>query len=183
MSSEKRKERRIKVNLPVRIVYQDKCEIPGTIENISRLGAYAVVGTNIPEGTNVSAIFAIPAYPGRPSLEEEVRAQANVFRVSLIKESGISRDYGTGLFFTKFLNQKHRDKLSGYIDFLIRQEEDSIKVGVKHWQEKRETARKERQARDIPHSKGGAQTETLVLLERIMARLDEIHALLKRKNN
>ncbi len=184
MTSEKRKERRIKVSLLVRIVYQDKREILGNLENISRLGAYVVIGSSIPEGANVSVRFTIPPYTRDLSSTGtgEVRAEANVFRANLIKEPGPNKYYGIGLFFTGFPSQQEEDKLSGYIDFLTFQEENNIKTGIKRWQEKREAIQKERRAKDTLQDRNDAQREMMALLNRIMERLDGIYALLKTKN-
>lgn len=166
------------MSLPVWISYRDKRGIPGTIENISRLGAYVATDRPIPEDTAVSAMFAIPSYTKDQSLGGEVRAEANVFRMNLIGESGANKHYGVGLFFTRFLSQQDSDKLSGYIDFLILEEENNIKAGIKRWQEKRKAVKKGVSGPDAVPDNNDAQQEIMTLLRMIMERVDEIRALL-----
>lgn len=179
MSAEKRKERRISVSLPARISYQDKRGIPAAIENISRLGAYVVMDRLIPEDATVTAIFTIPPYAKDPSLEGEVRVEANVFRANLIQGAGADKHYGAGLFFTRFLSQQDSDKLSGYIDFLILEEENSIKTGIRRWQGKRKAVKEVIPGPDALPDNKDAQQEIIALLKRIMERLEGIHAMLK----
>ena len=148
MVIEKRKERRIKVNLSIRITYQDSLEIVGKTENISRLGTYVELDKDIPLGSDIDVTLEISRYCQDLSLTGTVQCKGNIFRCNLVRESATQKYYGIGIFFTDFLNETDRDKLSKFIDFLILNEDKSIREGVKHWQTKKEKAKIAKQARE-----------------------------------
>ena len=58
---EKRKEKRIKITLPIRIIYQNS-EIIGETKNISRLGMYAEIDRLFPLGSELEIMIEIPVY-------------------------------------------------------------------------------------------------------------------------
>lgn len=171
MAIEKRKERRIRVRLPIKMVYQNNKVLANT-ENISRLGAYVELGKQILAGTDVNIVLKIPAYTQDSSLTGELKCKGDIFRSDLARESESKKYYGIGIFFTDFLTPADREKLSKYIDFLIRKEEQEIEEGVKHWREKREKPAKETD----PHA------ETINLLKKILSRLDKISRQLQTQN-
>jgi len=163
---EKRKERRIRVNLPIRITYKKGPEVLGMLENASRLGGFLETDRHIPPGTEVGITLNIPIYTEDLALSGEVRCKGTIFRSDLVKESGPKKYYGTGIFFTDFLSKADSEKLSRYIDFLIAQEEKDVKDGIKRWREKKEDH----------------HGQVLGLLKLVLDRLEEISRLLKSKN-
>lgn len=167
MAIEKRKGRRIRVSLPIKIAYQHNRSIIANTENISMLGTYIEIDRQIPLGTNLDISLNIPAYTKNLSLTGEARCQGNIFRCNPARESGAEKYYGIGIFFTNFLNEADKGKLSRYLDFLAAKEEKNIKEGAKHLQEKRKTAQ------------APSQTQTFDLLKQILKRLDEISRFLK----
>lgn len=178
---EQRKERRIKVDLPVTIIYRNS-EVNGKAENISRLGAYVKIGRHIPAGSDLDITLKIPVYAGDASLSGEVKSKASVFRSGLAGEIGPQKYYGIGIFFTKFLQQADRDRLSRYIDFLILQESKGIHEGLKRWKEKREISKKSMEKQRIKIKDDNYQAQTLELLKQALARLEEIYRLIKPQN-
>ena len=179
MVREKRKERRIKANLPVKMLYNDNIEVISRTENISLLGTYVEIDREIPVGTGLKVILDIPKYTPDLSESAEVSCKANVFRCNLAREIGSKKYYGVGIFFTDFLNEVDRDKLSKYIDFLVLNEDKNIREGLKQWKEKRNITRKTKQAKETQIKQEEFQTEALELLKQILVRLEEISLQIK----
>lgn len=177
-SVEKRKERRIKVNIPIKIIFQKSLEISGKTENLSRLGAYVETDKEIPAGAEVDVILGIPKYKREASCAGEVRCTGNVFRCGVIKETGSKKYYGIGVFFVDFFKEADREKLSRYIDFLILKEDQEIKEGVQYWQDKRRFVQEARQSRKDQPKQKGRKAEVISLLKDILVRVEEIQQLL-----
>jgi hypothetical protein len=137
MVKEKRRERRLKVRLPIAINYPDNPPISSQTENISRLGTYVEVEQEIPMGVHLDITIEIPAYTNALSLTGEVKCRGDVFRCNLAREVESKKIYGLGIFFTTFLSDEDRDKLSKYIDFLILKEQEDIKQAVQRWRGRR----------------------------------------------
>jgi len=137
MAKEKRRERRIRVSLPIRITYPDNPPIYTHIENISLLGTYVEIEQEIPLGVKLDITIEIPSYKNNPSLIGNVRCQGDVFRCNLVREVESKRLYGLGIFFTNFSEEEDRNKLSKYIDFLVLKEKEDIKQAMRIWREKR----------------------------------------------
>lgn len=174
--TEKRKERRIRVSLPVKIFYQ-KLEVAGQTENISRLGAYVETNKEMPMGAELEMLLKIPARTKEDSLAKDIRCRGSVFRSGLIREENAKKYYGLGIFFTDFPQQTDKGKLSEYIDFLILQENKGIKDGLKRWKETRYAAKKLTARQQMKPEEYQAQTK--VLLKQILNRLEEIYRLVK----
>ncbi len=141
MVIEKRRERRLKVRLPVRITYPQGGTIFTHTENISRLGTYVEIDREIPLGVHLDMVIDIPAYTSALSLTGELRCWGDVFRCNLIGEIDSNKIYGVGIFFTDFFSPQDRDKLSKYIDFLILKEQEDIKQAIQRWRGKRRKRR------------------------------------------
>jgi len=137
MVIERRRARRIKVNLPIRINYPRNPKICTQTENISILGTYVKVESQIPLGTKLDIIIEIPPYTEDFSLIGNVRCRGDVFRCDLVEEKNRQRLYGLGIFFFDFSDEQDRDKLSKYIDFLILKEKEDIKQALQRWRKKR----------------------------------------------
>lgn len=178
---EKRKERRIKVRIPIRILNQKGQEILGNTENLSRLGTYIEADKDIPPGSEVDISLSIPKYKKDASLAGEVRCAGSVFRSGLIKETESKKHYGIGIFFVDFPKDSDRQKLSSYLDFLILREDKEIKESVQYWQEKRRFVQETRRSRKPePEEQGSlSQSEVLSLLRHILDKVEEIHRLLQ----
>ena len=179
MVIEKRKERRIKVALPIKIIRQNNVEAVGTTENISRLGAYLKTDKEIPLGTDIDVILEIPVYTQDLSLGGTINCRGNIFRCKLTRESESKKYYGIGIFFTHFLKPIDREKLSKYIDFLILKDEQDIREGLKHWQGKRDAIKKTAGASKAKFEPEDHHLETVNLLQQILSRLEEISRLLQ----
>ena len=141
MVTEKRRERRLKVGLPVIIGCSDRPLIYAKTNNISRLGTYIEIDQDIALGVHLDIKIEIPAYTNDLSLIGEVRCKGDVFRCSSVIEIESRRIFGLGIFFTDFSSEEDRNKLSRYIDFLILKEQEDIKQGIKRWREKRRRRR------------------------------------------
>lgn len=182
MGIEKRKERRIRVNLPIKIVYQRDQIVMAQTENISRLGAYVEITKKIPLGADIEITLEIPPYAKDPSLSGEVKCQGNIFRCSLTREIAAKKYYGIGIFFTRFLHGAAREKLSKYIDSLISNEDKTVKEGIKRWRKKRKVARETKRLEKPSLNQKEYQKQTLALLEQVLTRLEEISRLLEPQN-
>jgi len=174
---EKRKERRIKISLPLKIIYEGK-ELSGFTGNISRLGAYAQMDRDLPIGANIDVVLEIPAYTKDSSFAGKISCKGNIFRVNFIKEVKGKKYFGLGIFFTGFPQQKDKERLSKYIDYLITEEEKGIKKGVKLWRNKRKMKKADTASAE-GRPKGDDNSDIIALLRQILARLKEIRSLLK----
>ncbi|MEI6631685.1 MAG: PilZ domain-containing protein [bacterium] len=172
---EKRKEKRIRVKLPIKISYGD-IKITGETENISRLGGYVEITKEIPLGAELEIELGIPAYGKDSSLAGGIRCKGSVFRSSLTKEENTVKYYGLGIFFTDFSQQADRNKLSSYIDFLLLQEEQGVKEGLNRWRQKRSVVKKSQSVEQ------GNTGECLALLKQILSRLEELYRQAKLQN-
>jgi len=154
MGIEKRKERRVRAALAIKIIAKNRLPISGKTDNLSRLGAYVEAEASVHLGQDVEIVLEIPAYNQGSSLSGKVQCKGNIFRSDPAKEGSSGKYYGMGIFFTDFNTPLDREKLSGYIDFLILEEEKGLKQGLKRWSDKRETTRKKREASKSPCLQG-----------------------------
>lgn len=169
MGLEKRKERRIKVSLPIKIIYQNTAPIASRTENISRLGAYVEIGKELPAGKEIEVILEIPAYDNSGALPQQIKCKGNIFRSAQLEGPAAAGRYGIGVFFTDFSSPADKDKLSGYIDYLIAQEDRAVKEGLKHWRDKRKEAKRKKYLEE-----GNEIKKANSLLKQILERLQEI---------
>ncbi len=191
--SENRKEHRFKAVLPIRIIYAGN-EIIGCTENLSRLGTYAEINCEIPTGENVdvtlvlpaygfgykeSQTIALPAYTQDLSPNEEVKCKGNVFRSVLLRQSATNKYYGVGIFFVVFNEDKHREKLSDFVEHLTLKEEQEIKGGLKRRREKDEAEKIVRNSEEFYVQEEKFRKESLNLLHKISSQLEEINRLLQ----
>lgn len=174
MGIEKRKERRIKVGLPIKIICPGRPEISATTGNISFLGAYVETDKEVSLGADAGIILQIPEYSKDPSSSGEVRAKGNIFRCNPVRrESEVQGLFGVGIFFTGFTHKSDRDKLSRYINFLVSEEEKNLRAGVKALTKKKREKKKESAARSTL-SQEEFQKEALHLLKQILSRLEKL---------
>ncbi|MFH1578447.1 MAG: PilZ domain-containing protein [Candidatus Omnitrophota bacterium] len=134
---ERRREKRLKVELPVSLSYLDNPLIYARTQNISRLGSYIEIEQDIPLGVKLDITIEIPAYSNDQSLIGSLKCQVDVFRCSLLREAQPGKVYGLGVFFTVFSEPQDQNKLSKYIDFLIVKEQEDVKRAMQSWREKR----------------------------------------------
>ncbi len=174
---EKRKERRIKIALPIKVIYQGN-ESSGFTANISRLGTYAEIEKELPIGVDVGVALEIPAYLKDAPVGGKIRCEGNIFRTHFIQEVKNKKYYGLGIFFTSFNEEADRQRLSRYIDYLSTQEEKEIKEGAKHWREKREMKKADRSSSGSRDAEFG-NSDIAALLRQIVSQLEEIRSLLK----
>jgi hypothetical protein len=175
MAQERRKEHRLRSNLPIKIVCQNGGEIIGRTENISRLGTYVEVDKEILVGERVDLTIEIPVFDPDISFSGQVECKGSVFRSGLSRQLQKNRIYGIGIFFTFFNNREEKEKLSRYIDFLASKEEQDIKEGLRRRKEKERLKGSE----EMMFVQQEFQQESLKLLKEIVARLEEIRHLLK----
>lgn len=164
--------------MPIRIIYKKNIELIGRTENISRLGTYLEIDKEITPGTDIDITLEIPVYREGLSLSGKIRCKGNIFRCNLAREVGAKKYYGIGIFFTAFLKDD-REKLSKYIDFLITNEDKTVKEGIEHWKSKRKLAKMTKQTRETEAQQKEFQTEAIDLLNKILSRLEEIHRLIQ----
>jgi len=182
MGIEKRKERRIKISLPIQISHHNKVIFSGQTENISRLGAYLVSDKKVPTGIDINIKLEISCRQDNPSLAGEIKCWGNVFRCDLISESGKSKNYGVGVFFTDFTKDSDKEKLSNYIDYLILKDGQAVKESLKRWKDKRETAKLTKQDYLKEPKKEVSRQDLFNLLLQVLSRLEELKQLLQAKN-
>jgi len=179
MPSERRKERRLRANLPIKITGKNNLEIFTRTENISFLGAYVEVDREISAGTEVDVVLEIPHYSEDLSLAGEVRCKGNVFRCSLVSQSEAIKYYGAGVFFINFYLSEDRDRLHRYIDFLIQNEEQEINSGLRRLRNKREAHKSAKSSGQKLINQEEFQEKSLELLKQIAEQLEEIERFLK----
>lgn len=137
MVIERRRERRIKVRLPITISPPHSPPVNAYTENISLLGTYLEIEREIPLGTKLDISIEVPPYSNNSSLTGSVRCAGDIFRCDLAREIESRKLYGHGIFFTGFSTAEDRDKLSKYVDFLIRKEQEEIKQAMQQWRKRR----------------------------------------------
>jgi len=173
MGVERRKERRLRANLPIKLISGGE-EFLTRTENISALGAYMEAEHTIPVGADVDLILEIPLYSKDTSLSGEVRCKGSVFRSSVIREFQTGKFYGIGVFFTTFLRDEDKKKLFSYVDYLIQSEEQDIKEGLKKWKFKREAHKAVRVTEQMQVHQEEFQSKTVEALNKILQKLDDI---------
>lgn len=137
MGIERRKEKRMHVSLPVKIVFGKKEELSGVTDNISRLGSYVEVSRQFDSGTELDVTLDVPDYGQEKKSGGQVRCHGTVFRCDLREGAGAEPFYGIGVFFTSFYSREEKERLSKYVDFLIVKEEEAAREGFKKWKEKK----------------------------------------------
>jgi len=175
---EKRKERRIKVEIPAAVTYQG-ARLAGHTDNISRLGAYIELESEIPVGAAIGIMLEIPRYTSAGPWHGQVHCSGSVFRVHHIEEAGSAGHYGTGIFFTAFQGEADKERLSRYINFLVERETEQVTRGAKEWRQKRQTLQKKKQAPQDTPCEPQTRNKTLALLEEIKDKLEQLYRLLK----
>jgi hypothetical protein len=178
MSIEKRKEHRLRANVPIKVKLNAGQEFIGRTQNISRLGTYVEADKEVRSGIIVSVTLELPGDTEKFSSIEEVKCFGTVFRCNLLRETAGQKIYGIGIFFTEFANSSDREKLSGYVDYLIQKEEQDVKEGVRRRREKEELEKGARHSTDIQNKQEEFQKETLQLLKDITAQLNDIQRML-----
>lgn len=177
--SEKRKEHRLRANVPVVLSWGKEKGIEGRTENISRLGAFVELNRQVPAGAPVDITLAIPAYTQDISLTGNASCSGTVFRsIRLEAAAGGTALFGAGIFFTDFATPRDKDKISSYVDHLIRAEEQGIKEGLKRRKEKETLSRAARTKQSASARQEAFQKQALSLLEQISNRLEDLARLL-----
>ena len=172
--SEKRKEHRLKANIPIRISGGSGRELRGRTGNISRLGTYVESPEDLPAGQTVDMVLEIPAYTRDTSLTGEVRCEGTVFRSSPVRSAAGGQSYGLGIFFTDFAGLRDKEKVSLFVDHLIVMEEKEIKEGLKHRKEKELAHREAADKKSLLARQDEFQKEALGLLQQISSRLEAL---------
>ena len=147
--SERRREKRIRVSLPIQISYSGNPPIQARTENISLLGTYLEMKQEIPLGTKLDIVVDVPDYTADSRMSGKVRCRGDVFRCNFLKQEGQERIYAFGIFFINFIDDLDRERLARYIDFLLIREQEKIEQALKMWKEKR----RKRQARQTQGQK------------------------------
>jgi hypothetical protein len=180
MAIEKRKERRIKVNLPIKIRYKGS-QVHGEAENLSRLGCYVKIEKEIPIGIDISIILDIPVYAADTLLSGNLNCKGNIFRCNALEENESGKRYGIGIFFTEFSSQADAEKLSQYIDYLLLSENKKIQTGLSRWKDKRYLAKAANQKKTAKAKEDAFQKEVIFLLREVLSRLEELNTRLRRE--
>jgi len=176
--AEKRREHRLRANIPVKLSWEKEQGIDGRVCNISRLGAYVELNKQIPPGASVGINMDIPAYTQDASLTGNISCSGTIFRSTPMEDMGGSAAYGVGIFFTDFATPLDKNKLSQYIYHLTIEEEAGIKEGLRRRKEKARM-RHASCSRESPSARGkNFQKEALTLLKQISCRLDNLEHLL-----
>jgi len=175
---DKRKERRIRVSLPINIAYGRGKQFSSVTDNISRLGAYVQSAHELAIGTEIEVILQMP---GKTRVPAQVKCKGRIFRCEPIPGAASQASYGLGIFFTEFLTPADKDKLSNYVDSLILKEEHEIASGIKRWAKKRQAHEKKTVAQLKGPLSENYPGQAEGLLRKILSRLDEISRLLRKQ--
>lgn len=175
MAIEKRKEKRIRVNLPIKILCEDNLLVLGRTENLSRLGCYVIADKEIPAGKNIEISLEFPVYTQDLNLTGKLQCKGSVFRCGLLQETESQKYYGIGIFFTDFTGLTDREKLSKYIDYLLCEEGKGInKAAALRRREKKHISEATVQTLQVMTSQEEFQAEALKLLKQILSLLEEV---------
>jgi len=144
---ERRRQKRIKVQLPVRMNFNNAEGLAST-KNISLLGACLNMNRQVLPGTRVALSFEIPKYIDNDNLVGEVRGEGAVVRCDPDDAQSQTSGYELGVFFSNFL-PPGEDKLTQYLDHVAKEEEKQIRQWVEQYrahikQRKKEIAKKKR---------------------------------------
>lgn len=144
---ERRRGKRVKVQLPVRIDFNDSQGMAST-NNVSLLGTCVNMDKQILPGTRVAVSLDIPKYTEDENLTGEVRGEGAVIRCEPSQQEGQAAGYELGIFFSSFL-PAGEEKLSNYLDYAAKQEEQEVRKWVEQYrahikQRKAEIAKKKR---------------------------------------
>jgi hypothetical protein len=172
--NEKRKEHRLKVNMPIRIVSESGAELRGRTENISRLGTLMESPAELAAGQTVKIVLELPPYTPDTSLTGEVMCEGTVFRSSTLRVAGGGQLYGLGIFFTDFASLRDKEKVSAFVDHLIAIEEQEIREGHRRRKEKELAHTGAAEKKDLATRQDKFQKEALDLLRRISGRLETL---------
>ncbi|MCX7927357.1 MAG: PilZ domain-containing protein [Candidatus Omnitrophica bacterium] len=179
MITEKRREHRFHAQVPIRIIYQKK-EINSTTENISRLGTYILVRQPLEAGSSVDIVLDIPDYLKNGLSSGQVHCKGSVFRCNYLHKTEETTYYGVGIFFTVFLEDTDRQRLSDFIDYLAQQEDKEIREGLLRRKEK-QLQLQEQSSESKDKKQDTFQKETLRLLYLILEQLHDIQKILRTK--
>lgn len=177
--NEKRKEHRLHAVVPVRIVSGRQKEVIGQTGNISRLGTYAEVDTEIKTGEKLEVFLQLPAYSEDPSRCGEVSCRGTVFRAQPVRESDRGMLYGIGIFFTDFGTPQDKERLSRYVDYLQQAEAGGVRQALRRRKEQAAAGRQQRRSPPVPKEEREFRTKVLRSLADLSGSLDEIKRLLK----
>jgi hypothetical protein len=172
--SEKRKEHRLKANMPIQVSCGQGKALRGRTENISRLGTYVELPQEIAAGQTVDLVLELPAYTRDVSLTGEVRCEGTVFRSSPVRVIDGRQWYGLGIFFTDFASLRDKENISAYVDHLIGAEEQEIKEGLKRRKEKESAHAGAAGKKEAASRQDEFQKEALGLLQQISSRLEAL---------
>jgi hypothetical protein len=128
--AERRRRRRVKVQMPLRLDYGSNEALAST-KNVSLLGACLSMDRPISPGTRVALSLDIPNYTEDNRLIGEVKGEGAIVRCDSVSE-GQSPDYESGLFFSSFL-PGGEEKLANYLDFVADKEEKEIRQWVQQY--------------------------------------------------
>jgi hypothetical protein len=181
MPLEKRKERRMRVRVPVELTLGGSSVVGGEIVNISRLGAFVEVERTIDMGSIVTLAFALPDSKDKSQGVWQITCTGEVFRSHFLRQSHGGSGCGVGIFFTGFSRSEDKIRLSSYIDYLIEDEDKRIEESRAMWKNKRQTLRARKRGGSRKQTKDDLQTEIRDLLYQIILQLDELSGSLKPK--
>ena len=139
--SERRRQRRIRLQLPVRLDYNDNEALAST-KNISLLGTCLDVNKAILPGTRVALSLDIPKYIEDNNLTGEIKGEGAVVRCDPLEEGQQYTNYELGVFFSNFLGSGE-EKLSSYLDCMAKKEEKEIREWVTQYRSHIQKRRKE----------------------------------------
>ncbi len=129
---ERRRRKRVKVQLPVRLDYNDN-EALALTKNVSLLGTCLEMDKEILPGTRVALSLDIPKYSDDDKLIGEVKGEGAVVRCSsLAEEPAKTPSYELGIFFSNFLPQGE-EKLFNYLQYISKKEEEEVRQWVQQY--------------------------------------------------
>jgi len=131
---ERRRQRRVRVQLPVRIDYNNN-EVLALTKNISMLGTCLDMDKQILPGTRVTLSLDIPKYTDDNKLLGEIKGEGAVVRCDssdLAQKQNEPLNYELAIFFSNFL-PPGEEKLLNYLDYMSKKEEQEVRQWVQQY--------------------------------------------------
>jgi len=139
-ASDRRRQKRVKMKASLTLRHSDK-EHDSITNNMSLLGASVNTKSQILPGTRVGVHFDIPEYKENKDLAGEVKGEGAIVRCDPSDDPETPNEYEVGVFFANFVGTDEQ-KLSKYLDFLVKQEEKEIRQWAKQYRARIEKRKK-----------------------------------------
>jgi len=108
---ERRKESRVKKNIPIKLFIPEEYDAIAETKNISASGAYCILHLKIPEMTKLAIILLIPSYDRIPA--KKIECKGVVVRIEENK-SPKNKPYNIAIYFNN-INKSDKKFIRQYV--------------------------------------------------------------------